>query len=90
MEVIVEVLLQLPWAVLRYLRKKRGKAKKDQADQDATCPPEDSQFPTDCKSAIAGSNPAGASLRRKAVNQPSPVLLGFFRFLAARILLGTP
>ena len=35
-EVIVEVLLQLPWAVLRYLRKKRGKAKKDQADQDAT------------------------------------------------------
>ena len=36
MEVIVEVLLELPWAVLRYLRKKRGKAKKDQADQDAT------------------------------------------------------
>ena len=35
-EVIAEVLLQLPWAVLRYLRKKRGKAKKDQADQDAT------------------------------------------------------
>ena len=36
MEVIVEILLQLPWAVLRYLRKKRAEAKKDQADQDAT------------------------------------------------------
>ena len=35
-EVIAEVLLQLPWAVLRYLRKKRAEAKKDQADQDAT------------------------------------------------------
>ena len=35
-EVIAEVLLQLPWAVLRYLRKKRAEAKRDQADQDAT------------------------------------------------------